>query len=68
MIKYCVLCHKEVEIPAKPGDVKKWQRGELIQHAMPYLTPGQREMLISGVCEECFNNMFGEDDDENLCY
>ena len=42
-------------------DLKRWEDGELIQDAMPYLSAGERELLISGVCGKCFDKMFEED-------
>ena len=42
-------------------DAKRWRQGELIQDAMPYLTPDERELLISETCGKCFDKMFGED-------
>ncbi len=40
-------------------DYKAWENGKVIQDAMPYLTPGEREVLISGTCGSCFDKMFG---------
>jgi len=40
-------------------DYTSWENGELIQTAMPYLSAGEREVLISGMCGPCFDNMFG---------
>lgn len=47
-----------------------WRNGigeRYIQNALPDLPPGQREFLISHVCEECFDKMFppDEEDDED---
>ena len=39
-----------------------WKNGELIQNAMPELSADEREMLISGICPDCWDNMFGEED------
>ena len=36
----------------------------LIHEALPFLNAGDREMLISGVCPACWDNMFGGDDEE----
>ena len=38
----------------------RWRDGYKIQDAMPDLTPGQRELIISGTCEKCFDEMFKE--------
>jgi len=36
----------------------------LIQQALPFLTPAQREVLITGTHDGCFEKMFPEEDDE----
>ena len=37
-----------------------WNNGiELIQNAMPELSPTEREQLISGICPECQKKVFG---------
>ncbi len=33
------------------------ERGALIQDAFPNFTPSQREMLMTGICDKCWNNM-----------
>lgn len=38
-------------------DYISWKNGELIQKAMPYLSPGERELLISQVCSDCFDSV-----------
>ena len=59
----CVQCKETQHITVGTADLTNWESGELIQNAMPYLTAGQREILISGVCETCFDNMFGGEED-----
>lgn len=44
-----------------PVDLAAWKRGTLIQDAMPYLSDGEREILISKTCGECWDAMFGEE-------
>ena len=42
-----------------------WQyHGVLIQDALPFLTAGQREILMTGVSDECWNVMFPAEDEE----
>ena len=55
----CIQCHQPQHIEARTADLDAWIGGELIQVAMPYLTADEREILISGVCGTCFDNMFG---------
>lgn len=61
--KACVCCHKFVTLNVKPADLVAYERGAHAQEAFPYLEPSQREVLISGVCPDCWNNMFGSEDD-----
>jgi hypothetical protein len=41
------------------GKTRMWA-GELIQHCFPNLTPAQREQLINGFHNKCWDSMFGE--------
>lgn len=40
-----------------------WQNGELIQRALPDLTPSQRELILTGLNDEEFFEATYEDDD-----
>jgi hypothetical protein len=55
----CVRCKETQHITVGTADLSTWNNGGLIQDAMPYLSAGEREILISGVCGTCFDNMFG---------
>ncbi len=60
--KTCILCSKESEVTVKEVDYMAWRDGVSIQNVMPYLTPDQRELLISGICGNCFDDLFPEED------
>jgi hypothetical protein len=55
----CRWCNEHHILATCAEDVNRWQGGELIQNAMPYLSADERELLISGTCGTCFDNMFG---------
>lgn len=61
----CRRCGEEIPVSVRPNDLTDWKNGKLIQNAMPYLTPGERELFISGTCDKCWDKMFniGDDDD-----
>ena len=40
----CRVCKNQVEMQVHVEDVTAWENGELIQNAMPYLTPDEREV------------------------
>tara|TARA_R100000008_G_scaffold46021_1_gene27091 strand:+ start:343 stop:582 length:240 start_codon:yes stop_codon:yes gene_type:complete len=60
----CRLCRCEQKITAPVSGWLAWQNGELIQEALPMLSPSERELLISGTCDDCWTEMFGEPEDE----
>lgn len=44
---------------------RNWQNGEgFIQDIMPELSPGERELLISQICDNCFSMLFGLEEEE----
>ena len=50
----CPVCGKKQFVRVKSDDYDKWENGELIQIAFPYLTSNERETLITGICDNCF--------------
>lgn len=63
----CVHCQNVYALMVEQSGFDNWSQGlQLIQNAMPYLTAGERELLISGTCDDCWDNMFnigyGDDD------
>lgn len=60
----CNVCNKTYELPVYEEDYNKYMAHEcMVQDAFPYLTPGQRELLISGICDSCFDNLFAEEEE-----
>lgn len=39
-----------------------WQNGQLIQEAMPNLTPAEREFILTGITEKEWNSLFFQED------
>ena len=56
----CPFCGADHAVEVNFAQYNAWQNGELIQNAMPDLTPTEREELISGLCPKCQAKMFGE--------
>lgn len=63
VITKCPFCGKESSILVRDEDFEAWQNGALIQDVMEYLDSSERERLISGICSDCWNKMFGEEED-----
>jgi len=60
----CWSCSDTHNIRVKPSDYKEWQEGELIQDVLYYLTEDERELLISRTCGECWDELFGVDEED----
>jgi hypothetical protein len=60
----CHSCEIVVDVPVKDEEFQAWKGGQLIQDAMPSLNKDEREMLMSGTCVKCWDDMFGEDDEQ----
>lgn len=59
----CRNCGSSQSMMVDINDINDWNaRGVHIQDAMPYLTAGEREFLISETCEPCFDAMFPNED------
>ena len=58
----CRICDQITTLLLDPNDIKEWQEGAYVQDVFNYLTEGERELLISGICGTCFDNIFKEDE------
>lgn len=56
----CPFCKgvSNVIVPTEGFD--RWQKGDLIQRAMPEVPAETREILIGGMCLKCQKMVFGE--------
>jgi hypothetical protein len=57
----CYRCKTDYSIEVSVEGHEKWQEGALIQDALPELSSGERELLISGTCDYCWDEMFPEE-------
>jgi hypothetical protein len=58
----CNTCGMDQEpILIAHRQLKSWVNGIHIQDAMSQLSPAERELLISGTCDGCFNKLFGSE-------
>lgn len=54
----CPVCGKLQEVVVRKEDFLRWQEGDHVQYVFPYLSPDEREAMISGLCSKCFDEMF----------
>ena len=60
----CWKCLETYTIEVSAEGYAEWQGGELIQEALPELSAGERELLLSGTCDPCWDELFGEPEEE----
>jgi hypothetical protein len=47
----------------KMVDLAAYEDGALIQDAFPYLTSGQRELILTGISDEMWGDMFNDEEE-----
>ena len=59
---YCTVCREEQTLLVNRDDWEMFNSPNrpYIQDIFPYLTPAERELLISGMCSKCWNKLFGD--------
>ena len=58
----CIKCKSEHKVSLNGSDLFQFNQGKYIQDAFPYISQGLREMMMSGICDNCFKEMFPEED------
>ena len=64
----CWKCGLEFNVLVNIDDFIDWKSGEkYIQEAFPYLAAAERELLLSGTCDDCWQILYELEsrDDEN---
>jgi hypothetical protein len=51
----CRGCGTETEVPMTALEFDRWRGGELIQNVLPHVPADVRELLLSGLCGDCFD-------------
>jgi hypothetical protein len=62
ILSMCIGCDHQYFIRVPVEDFNKYLRGEYVQNAFPYLSPDDREMIISGTHPKCFEELFGTEE------
>jgi hypothetical protein len=60
----CVVCGKPRPIHCTEEQFQDWKNGALAQQAMPDVPAAERELLLSGICGECWKETFRDEEDD----
>ena len=67
IVTQCPMCgeHHQIYVNLEDWHEYKYHTTRRhIQEIFPYLSNAEREMLMTGICPKCFDEMFAEDDEE----
>lgn len=56
--KKCIMCNTVHYMTLDADKVKRWRAGEKIQDVWPEMSPDEREVLISGTCPKCWDELW----------
>ena len=60
----CTLCRKTHYIKLYKDDIKDWIAGVgYVQDILDYLSSEERELLISGTCNDCWIKLYGDEEE-----
>lgn len=60
----CPMCQKMHGVEVNKSDYDAWQDGMSIQRAFPYLDAYQREIIQTGMCQPCWDKLWGGPEEE----
>lgn len=63
--KVCPFCGKVNRIIVNAESYRMWQSGALIQRVFPMVSATEREILMSGICEDCQDDVFGKESEDD---
>ena len=59
--RICPFCGKawQIQVNSKLyyNGMRKYNAGSVVQNAFPLFTQSQREFIITGICDECWENI-----------
>lgn len=61
----CEGCEDIFTFSLDPKALEAWQAGVHVQQAFPELSDDERELLISGTCGACWEEMFPEEEESD---
>jgi len=63
LARLCPFCGKGSQVTIPSQGLWDWEHGKFVQDAMPDLTPAEREIVMTGTHQKCFDDAFADDED-----
>lgn len=61
----CIFCDRDVEVSVPGTELYAYRQGKAIQDAMPSVSAADREFLMTGICDPCFDASTKEDEEDD---
>lgn len=61
---HCRYCDQPQTVCVPRDGYLRYLKGDYVQDALGMLPMDQRELLVSGTCDECWQRIFGDDSDD----
>lgn len=58
--KECNVCKHSITFSVSENGYKQFLKGTHVQKALPGVAAGLREMLLSGICPKCWDELFND--------
>lgn len=59
--RVCPFCGEKMGLWVEEDGFNAWEGGVPVQKAFPDLSAKEWEFIISGICENCWEKMFGDE-------
>lgn len=59
----CMVCKRTSQLNIPVEGYQAWERGALLQNALPELTDDERELLLTGTHPDCWDIAFPDEED-----
>lgn len=54
LLAQCPFCQGVSKVTVIAEDYETYKKGGYVQDVFPYLSPSERELIKTGICEACF--------------
>lgn len=58
----CSVCQVKHVLDVSPEQYEEYKKTKSVVRTFKNLSAGERELIISGICGDCFDKLFGEDE------
>jgi hypothetical protein len=58
----CIECGRSIILRVPTKGFLQWRQGKKIQDALPMIEEGKHELLMSRICEDCWDELYPDEE------